>query len=508
MFLNSLLNSGIPKCNFIKNISKSTNHKSDHEIASLEISEQPAIIDIDWQNLISSNVYFKENPSIFLVDIQSDEYQIMLSSETTISSIIRNLLRDIVHIIKKLFPGDESLELEVIQESSVSSAVKTEQTTSLSKSFLRPDYWVIKKKNGRPIFVIEAKSPNPKAKANVLDDPHVHGEIYDFLLQLQAFYGQQYIFGLISTLDEWRFIWLPNSSTYCFSNSLALPPSETFCFTADRKVIGGPITSHTNPELIKVLISVILKAWYSPIVPIHLFSSGRTYLICNRVAYEWTSFTTNEISNETISLIIPPAQTQNFIVLRYFHSGGDGDVFLGISSSKRICVIKHFYESIKQEREYYLWSKLYNVPIFKKELSSRPSLIMPYVFHVQEKEKELSFNFDIRSWSLDSSTRETSTLYDTQFEYIRDRLEELALGLSPQIVAINAITDFAMAGYQHDDLYWRHVALLPHFDNSTGDIISLQCILIDLSNVSNISENNITEQEAIMNMLAQLDLTI
>lgn len=57
-------------------------------------------------------------------------------------------------------------------------------------------------------------------------------------------------------------------------------------------------------------------------------------------------------------------------------------------------------------------------------------------------------------------------------------------GWTPHVVLQKAVEDFAARGFTHHDLRWRHVGLLPMFDNETGEVVSLRPILIDLENVS------------------------
>jgi hypothetical protein len=73
---------------------------------------------------------------------------------------------------------------------------------------LRPDLWVLRV-GGLPVGVVEVKKPGK----GVLEDEHVLGELYDYLLHLPNFYGAKQMIGIVTTYREWRVCWLESPET-------------------------------------------------------------------------------------------------------------------------------------------------------------------------------------------------------------------------------------------------------------------------------------------------------
>lgn len=70
---------------------------------------------------------------------------------------------------------------------------------------VRPDIWIVTSNHGIPVGVIEVKKPDD----SIMKDPVVHGQIYDYMLRLQSFYGIQNVFGVVTTYKQWRIYWFP-----------------------------------------------------------------------------------------------------------------------------------------------------------------------------------------------------------------------------------------------------------------------------------------------------------
>ncbi len=72
----------------------------------------------------------------------------------------------------------------------------------------KPDTWIVLEYSDRPICIIEVKSPIPGA----LDHPQVCGQVFDHMVKIRASYGQCEIFGIITTLSEWRVVWFEDTN--------------------------------------------------------------------------------------------------------------------------------------------------------------------------------------------------------------------------------------------------------------------------------------------------------
>jgi hypothetical protein len=73
----------------------------------------------------------------------------------------------------------------------------------------RPDIWILTKLNGMPVGVIEVMRPD--SNPDKMNDPLIHGQMYDYMLRLQSYYGLKHVFGIVSTYQRWRIYWLPDS---------------------------------------------------------------------------------------------------------------------------------------------------------------------------------------------------------------------------------------------------------------------------------------------------------
>jgi len=71
-------------------------------------------------------------------------------------------------------------------------------------------------------MVIVVKSPDI-----VLIEPTVIGQTCDYMIDAQSFFGQEDVYGIITTLNEWKFMWFPHSSPRAEANTIptSVPPS-------------------------------------------------------------------------------------------------------------------------------------------------------------------------------------------------------------------------------------------------------------------------------------------
>lgn len=72
---------------------------------------------------------------------------------------------------------------------------------------LRPDIWIVYG-GGMPIGVVGVKKPG---EDGTLQNPYVHGQLFDYMLRLQSFFGLQQVFGILTSYEKWRVCWMPRS---------------------------------------------------------------------------------------------------------------------------------------------------------------------------------------------------------------------------------------------------------------------------------------------------------
>jgi hypothetical protein len=92
--------------------------------------------------------------------------------------------------------------------------------------------------------------------------------------------------------------------------------------------------------LAKILFSVIKKSLRSTLQPVPLFSPIRKYIIYSETSsWKWVTFSFDHSLKPTLT--IPDLNASlNFVILRYFYPGRDGNVVLATTSSAHFVIIK------------------------------------------------------------------------------------------------------------------------------------------------------------------------
>lgn len=79
---------------------------------------------------------------------------------------------------------------------------------------MKSDLWVVLV-SGVPIGAVEVKKPKLDAIGVLIRGAafnlDTYGQIFDYMIQLRAFHGVCQVFGIITTLIEWRIVWLPDT---------------------------------------------------------------------------------------------------------------------------------------------------------------------------------------------------------------------------------------------------------------------------------------------------------
>jgi hypothetical protein len=109
-------------------------------------------------------------------------------SESDIQGMVKQVLEEVIYTI-----GLEE---------------KIQCFNELSIFDLCPDIWIVCE-GGIPIGVVEVKKPG---RDNALQNPYVQGQIFDYMLRLQSFFGIKHVFGILSSYEQWRVCWMPTST--------------------------------------------------------------------------------------------------------------------------------------------------------------------------------------------------------------------------------------------------------------------------------------------------------
>lgn len=245
-----------------------------------------------------------------------------------------------------------------------------------------------------------------------------------------------------------------------------------------------------NADLVNALISVMHKMHHSPINSSKsLISFDRYYMRINKCSWCWSKL--NE-SRFVFNYKMPASSDEenNYFLIQDYGDGADGRVWLGASNAGNLAIIKFskFQEGdasgindkkLRLEEENNAWNSIWKQQTRVITLHNQPALLMPFAFHCKyynKQTKKIIFNGpDHREPTLFyfNSSNEAKPEHIVLFENQITQAES-----NPRIIVEQAISTMIEQGYEHQDLHWRHVALLPNVDDGT-----LKPILIDLSRV-------------------------
>ena len=160
--------------------------------------------------------------SLFLVELQRQENNklILYFNEAEIEHRVRLIIQDVLMCLAI------NTQVSIHYQATIVSVVETGRSESKS------DIWVVKTKSGVPIAVIEVKQPG----LSKLSNRKVLGQVFDYMSNLRNSFGQYEIFGIITTLDQWRVVWFPDTDEFAASGDLEPPMYEDLQVTFPWKV--------------------------------------------------------------------------------------------------------------------------------------------------------------------------------------------------------------------------------------------------------------------------------
>lgn len=481
--IKTLLLSGIPELVFKKVVSDHSTHTSTHDVVKVIYNGEFTVLDNIDSFYCDENVLISSSTLLSRIDIKNR--MIEYENETRIQQLIMDLFRDILLLLRL------QSKVSILQESSVPNS--SDDTKKKN-----PDIWILRATSRAPILVIEVKSPND----TVLNNEKVTGQIFNYMASLRSFYGQQNVFGITTTFKEWKFHWFPDTDKCAKSPKVkTLTINDESSDLTKREIYSTGITSYSDPKLIQILASIILKSYHSSASPLFL-STNRLYVYFTDASWLWKKMGQNELRTINAEINVDMKKTTGpFYVLHYFHSSDYSQVSLAISStSSTLVVIK---ETNDVDTELNMWKKVNDSEsAIKMRLNGKFVLILPLVFHAFiTKDKKVFFRFDIRQWSYIHNNIFAD--FPSKLAKIQDDIKKFAEEkelIDVFKVANIAIKKCADAGWIHKDIEWRHIALMPVFDENSK-IINLLPILIDYEK----SEEEVDKEKALGTMKTRLD---
>ena len=368
----------------LKAVGSSSTYTSGHKIATCDVRDFGLITDD------LSRVYNYPRPSHWK-DIEE------VASENDICNIIQVLLK---LVVMALCIDDIKLLSE------------------LGVFYLFPDLWILSV-NNITIGFVEVKKKNVD-----LNDTHILGQVFDYLMILKNHFSLDYAFGILTNYDNWRVCWLPDAdciaakdncnesdgnATSIYHSSADIPlyakvqESEKDNISEEEdNILEDPnlerkfnatrlcTSLHGNGKTLLQLIVSAIKKMYTFVHPIHgakLISMSRKYTVLTPDTWIWVSspFSTGAALDYSK---MPHHKTKNFFILKPIGKGLNGKVWLACSKQLEACAIKikqckdPLKEKEEAEEEANKWTLLGYNRSRAVRLNGKYAIVMPIFVHV------------------------------------------------------------------------------------------------------------------------------
>jgi hypothetical protein len=221
------------------------------------------------------------------------------------------------------------------------------------------------------------------------------------------------------------------------------------------------VFAYDSEYLVEVLAATIYKMYHSVVIPpLSLVRSPdcetRKFGYVNNDGFVWRVL---PATLQSLSYELPPSKTNSFYFIQDFHGGKDGRVWLTISEAGKLAVCKISKDRCYED-EAVFWNEIWGPNLaYTTTLLNANALIMPFVFHAHIVNGRIIFRPFGCKWSLGDCTMDDIGNSEIPGEFHRSL--EIYYN-DPLLVAKEALTHMAKAGYRHCDLEWRHVGLRPY----------------------------------------------
>jgi hypothetical protein len=368
---------------------------------------------------------------------------------------------------------------------------------------------------GRPVCVVHVTSPatgavtRSRTAEHVLSNKRKLGQAYDGMMELMSFCGREQCFAILTTLKEWKIIWLPTCDASAAASDL--PPGSgnaTLAAPAERGISSSGVIPHDHPLLVKMLMSVIEKCTASRVSPVPLLSTSRMYIRMRTKDWSWMRLDDATVADYglRLSFAVDTAiyKDPEYAVLKPLAVHSECLTWVAIArQSCSVCVVKQTASKEDADHEVRVWrAAVGNRFVYKSKIANKHSVVMPFVFCAAEDGNVVRFEYSVYSCGDEGRTSAGSVPAVLAQEITAIRQLAVDRGLSNvHTAAAQAIGRFASAGIQYNDLDWGKVAIMPLFEG--GRLTAVQPVLIGCDRHS--CEVGIPVETARANMLAELD---
>mmetsp|Transcript_14575 Transcript_14575/g.13170 ORF Transcript_14575/g.13170 Transcript_14575/m.13170 type:complete len:511 (-) Transcript_14575:5-1537(-) len=370
-------------------------------------------------------------------------------------------------------------------------AAKLEKKISLkndlSISDFREDFWVVMM-NGFPLCTIEVKKPG---RLNNHDQLTTYGQQYDYMLKIRAYHGLRCVIGIYTNYDEWVICWFEDSDDCGLATTLdyGKQSHSNLDIPNKRTLHCSKVFNRSNSmELSNALYSALQKASYNAgyISPVPLHSVDRVYILVCKEGWFWTNG--NDIKSP-LDFNPPKKSAKNYYLLRDFHGGSDGRVWLSTTKSGKLAVIKFLNDDSSADKEVEFWHLLGFDSVYHIKLNKKTALVLPFAFHYNNE----GTSIDNTWWKGENTAPAVQS-----FDYFLEQASKIA---SAETALQECIKLCAKSKLIHEDIEWRHVAMFPNLKDN-----SIKCCFLDLTRM-NRAENERNAAEAMNEEFLRLKLS-
>lgn len=266
--------------------------------------------------------------------------------------------------------------------------------------------------------------------------------------------------------------------------------------------VSSDIYSFEEPQILCACLTTVLKKMkYSSTdrIVVAINSSTRCYIEVLSQLWQWKTI------EKDLNLSLSPPNTcpTSLLLLRDYHGGSDGRVWLTASPSGQIAVLKILNTGpdsfVDAQKEASAWARC-GFTAFASEFMKLPRVVMPFAMHAKIHSGKLVLVEGLNNWT-SSDNHEVSCEETESVAHYWDFVdlvwsERRSIGT----ILHNAVYFLAKCKVAHLDIELRHVALVPIFSETINKLVGIQDMLIDLTRV----EFTLTVEEAMDKMKPRL----
>jgi hypothetical protein len=323
---------------------------------------------------------------------------------------------------------------------------------------LRPDIWLLLT-NGTPFLVLEVKKP----QVGIANHPKVISQLSGYMRMLREYHGVGHVFGIVASIDEWRVYWLADCDEIARSDQIVNDEFNPTQFGTNDSLHGTEVLSGSSVH--PIVATTIWKAYFGiknckTIVKPLL---NRCVIRVDGSSQAWEDL--NKLKINHLSMDAPHGNCKTFFLLIDLKQGLQGRIWLAISNAaEKYCLVALKFSKSKRKdqkdqegsnsstndlsAEAQFWKAMGYSSQFLHENKDNELLCMPFGITCSE---------DGNGWDTTIWDQIKSCLPKD----IQKRFEDALVKTTPEEALETAVNLLKRNKIWHQDLQWRHLALLP-----------------------------------------------